>query len=163
MGKTIRFNENGLIAIKNGLNEITAGNDDVVSPNDVVGGHKKELDDNISNEFAPVTRIGAEPGSPVGGVYYHQAQTNESVIKESNIPQEFIDRAKEFRPDKFSNWAVINLIGINQMPHYFQKKSKAYEYYKWMKMEPKNKAVIVNLDESIDFKENKLDSLTEGI
>ncbi|MBO6254170.1 MAG: hypothetical protein J6O49_11035 [Bacteroidaceae bacterium] len=35
MGKTIRFNENGLIAIKKKLNEITAGNDDVVSPNGV--------------------------------------------------------------------------------------------------------------------------------
>lgn len=36
MGKTIRFNENGLIAIKNKLNEITAGGDKAVSPNDVV-------------------------------------------------------------------------------------------------------------------------------
>ena len=118
--------------------------------------HPKELDDNISNEFAPVTEIGAEPNSPMGGTYYHQKQTNESVMSESKIPQEFIDRAKEFRPDKFSNWAVINLIDINQMPQYFEKRSKALEYYKWMKMEPKNKAVIVNLDESIDFNKNGL-------
>lgn len=35
MGKTIRFNENSLIAIKNKLNEIMAGSDDIVSHNDV--------------------------------------------------------------------------------------------------------------------------------
>lgn len=37
MGKTIRFGENSLIAIKNKLNEIMAGSDDIVSHNDVGG------------------------------------------------------------------------------------------------------------------------------
>lgn len=36
MSKTIRFKENSLIAIKEKLNEIMAGNDAVVSPNDIV-------------------------------------------------------------------------------------------------------------------------------
>lgn len=36
MSKTIRFKENSLIAIKEKLNEIMAGNDVVVSPNDIV-------------------------------------------------------------------------------------------------------------------------------
>lgn len=118
--------------------------------------HKKELDDNISNEFAPVTEIGAEPNSPMGGTYYHQKQTNESVMSESKVPQEFIDRANELRPNRFSNWAVINLNDINLMPQYFEKRSMALEYYKWVKNNPKNKAVIVNLDESINFNKNGL-------
>jgi hypothetical protein len=42
--------------------------------------HPRELDDNISSEFAPVTDIGAEPNSPMGGTYYHKNQTNESVM-----------------------------------------------------------------------------------
>ena len=37
MGKTIRFGENSLIAIKKKLNEIMAGSDDIVSHNDVGG------------------------------------------------------------------------------------------------------------------------------
>lgn len=118
--------------------------------------HPKELDDNISNEFAPVTEIGAEPNSPMGGTYYHQTQTNESVIKKPNIPQEFINRARELMPNRFSNWVVMNLNDINLMPQYFEKRSKALEYYKWMKMSPRNKAVIVNLDESINFNKNGL-------
>ena len=118
--------------------------------------HKKELDDNISSEFAPVTEIGAEPNSPMGGTYYHKKQTNESVMSESKVPQEFIDRANELRPNRFSNWAVINLNDINLMPQYFEKRSSALEYYKWVKNNPKNKAVIVNLDESINFNKNGL-------
>ena len=121
---------------------------------------KNILEDNINEsvakEFDPVTEIGAEPNSPMGGTYYHQKQTNESVMSESIVPQEFIDRANELRPNRFSSWAVIDLNDINLMPQYFEKRSKALEYYKWMKINPKNKAVIVNLDESINFNKNGL-------
>ena len=118
MGKTIRFNENGLIAIKNRLNEITAGNDDVVSPNDVVGEHKKELDDNISSEFAPVTEIGAEPKSPMGGTYYHQ--TNESIDFNKNglsiNDDKVLDKynLKDLILSKNGNYVTLNKIVANE-------------------------------------------------
>ena len=75
MGKTIAFNENSLMVIKKKLNEIMVGTDSV-SHNDV-----------SVNEAAPEAdeyEIGAEPNSPVGGVYYHIKQ-EEKNLDESKI------------------------------------------------------------------------------
>lgn len=75
MGKTIRFNENSLIAIKNKLNEVMAGSSDIVSHNDVT-----------VNEAAPEVdkfSIGAESNNPpVGGNFYHEGGVDENVEKE---------------------------------------------------------------------------------
>lgn len=142
MGKSITLREDSLMAIKNSMVDTNSVSHNSICVNEA----RPEVD-----EF----ELGQESDNPpVGGNYCHVA--DEGSINESKIPQEFIDRAKELRPDKFSNWAVINLIDINQMPHYFQKKSKAYEFYKWMKMERENKPIIVNLDESINFNKNGL-------
>ena len=147
MGKSITLREDSLMAIKNSM----VGTNSVSHNSICVNEARPEVDK---------YELGQESDNPpVGGNYCHVA--DEGSINESKIPQEFIDRAKELRPDKFSNWAVINLIDINQMPHYFQKKSKAYEFYKWMKMERENKLVIVNLDESINSNKNGL-SLNEN-
>ena len=70
MGKTIRFNENGLIAIKKRLNEIMVGIDDV-SHNDVC------VNEEVGEEFAPVTTIGDGGNNPpVGGNHYGIEQEN---------------------------------------------------------------------------------------
>ena len=89
MGKTIRFNENGLIAIKKKLNEIIVGTS-CVSHNDVCGNqsvtfnkrwHKSNGDiivnldniigENVGKEFAPVATIGDGGNNPpLGGNHY---------------------------------------------------------------------------------------------
>ena len=76
MGKTIRFNENGLIAIKERLNEIMVGINDV-SHNDVC--------EEVGEEFAPVGSIGGEEknGDVVAaGNHFHMKQVKENVEKE---------------------------------------------------------------------------------
>ena len=74
MGKTIRFNENGLIAIKKKLNEITAGIDGV-SHNDVC--------ENVDDEFAPVAEIGMEEGGGPG-LYAHEKEVDEEINESYN-------------------------------------------------------------------------------
>ena len=76
MGKTIRFNENGLIALKKRLNEIMVGTPGV-SHNDVC--------EEVGEEFAPVGKIGGEEKNGdvlAGGNYFHMEQVEENVEKE---------------------------------------------------------------------------------
>ena len=76
MGKTIRFNENGLIALKKRLNEIMVGTPGV-SHNDVC--------EEVGEEFAPVGKIGGEEKNGdvlAGGNYFHMKQVEENVEKE---------------------------------------------------------------------------------
>ena len=142
MGKSITLREDSLMAIKNSM----VGTNSVSHNSICVNEARPEVDK---------YELGQESDNPpVGGNYCHVA--DEGSITESKIPQEFIDKAKKLRPNKFSNWAVINLNDINLMPQYFEKRSKAYEYYKWMKMKRENKPIIVNLDESINFNKNGL-------
>ena len=74
MGKTIRFNENGLIAIKKRLNEIMVGTPGV-SHNDVC--------ENVGEEFAPVTEIGMEQGGGPG-LYAHKKEVDEDIDFDDN-------------------------------------------------------------------------------
>lgn len=75
MGKTIRFNENGLIAIKNRLNEIMVGINGV-SHNDVC--------ENVGEEFAPVTEIGQESDNPAMGANFAHMLQKKTAKKDIN-------------------------------------------------------------------------------
>ena len=82
--------------------------------------HPKELDDNISNEFAPVTEIGADPKSPMGGTYYHQKQTNESIDFNKNglsiNDDKILDKynLKDLILSKNGNYVTLNKIVANE-------------------------------------------------
>lgn len=92
--------------------------------------------------------IGAESDNPpVGGNGYH--------INEIIAPLEFINTAKKLRPDKFSNWCVIDARDANIAPRYFQKKSCAAEYKRWLG----KSGIVVNLDrlnESANFDSSEI-------
>ena len=132
MAKYITIKEDSLRVIK----ESMVGSSNTASHNTVcVMEARPEVD-----EF----ELGQESDNPpVGGNYCH--------VNESNVPREFIERAFKLRPDGYSNWVVIDLVDINRMPRYFQKKSAAYFYYKWLRNTDKNayKPVIINLDKEI--------------
>ena len=149
--KKVTFSENSLIKIK----ESMVGSSNTASHNTVcVNEARPEVD-----EF----ELGQESDNPpLGGNYCH--------VNEANIPNEFIRNAIELRPSKLYNWVVIDLVDIGRIPRYFQKRSAAYDYYKWLKngndyermkgeKEP-YKPIIINLDkETNSINENKYDDL----
>jgi len=89
---------------------------------------------------------------PVGGNYCH--------VNEVKIPQNVIDVCVKYRPDKYHNWVVVNLLNLFMMPKYFQKRQTAYEEYTWMRNmeryarehnlnDGRYKPVIINLDKIV--------------
>ena len=92
--------------------------------------------------------IGAESDNPpVGGNNYH--------INEIIAPPEFINVAKKLRPNKFSNWCVIDTRDVYIVPRYFEKKSCAVEYKRWLG----KSGIVVNLDrlnESASFDSSEI-------
>ena len=145
MGKTVRFCEDSLIALKKRLNEIMVGIDDV-SHNDV-----------CINEIAPEvdkytiggeeTKKGGVTDVAAGGNCFHAEPNKKKKLKESvSLSQDIIDTLIKFRPDKYKTWAVIDVNRPQLTPHYFEKKKTAIEFKRWHI----NKGdVVVNLNDII--------------
>ena len=111
MGKTIRFNENGLIAIKKKLNEIMVGTESV-SHNDVC--------ENVGEEFAPVTKIGDEGSNPpLGGNHYGIEQesidfdNNGMSINDEKILGKY--NLKDLILSKTGNYVTLNKIVAKEL------------------------------------------------
>jgi hypothetical protein len=91
--------------------------------NDVVNEnkHKKELDDNISSEFAPVTKIGGEEkGGDVvaGGNHFHMAESidfdnNGMSINDDKILGKY--NLKDLILSKTGNYVTLNKIIANEL------------------------------------------------
>lgn len=81
-----------------------------------------------------------------GGNYFH---INEGAM--NRIPKQVIPILLKYKPNEFSRWAVITTANLNLMPKYFEKKSYAIEYKKWLSRDWRmNPVIIVDLN-SINF------------
>ena len=91
---------------------------------------------------ADIYRYYNEGIKPQGNIRY-ESEEKEQIVENhmKNMRKELIDRAIKLRKYERGNWCVIDDEYLSMMPRYFQKRSAAIDYKKWL-----GRGFLVNLD-----------------
>lgn len=119
----------------------------------------KYINPNWRYVMGEINRYYSDGIKPQGNDYY-ESRNNKRIIEaySKNVPQELIDRAIKLRAyGNGGNWCVIDNLYLSMMPRYFQKRSAAVEFKKWL-----GRGFLVDLDKYQKINENQLLILKEN-